>query len=313
MNYIFFKGSYLSLLFAAFTMLTLSSVMTGCKKDFKPKDEACTNSEHDGYRTVVNGTSTREYVLYVPSNYDSNTATPLIINFHGFGGCAASFEENVGEINGLNRVADNNNFLVAYPQGIVRAKEGAEWDPGDNGSADINDNDVFFTEQLIAAIDGEFNVDLTRVYATGYSNGGMMAYGLACNRGDVIAAVGIMSGTMLSDNCAMDEYTSIIHFHGSGDDVLPYNGNQDFESIPNVVNFWINHNNIPASSLVSTQLNGGDVTREEYIGGDENTGVVLYLVDSEFGKDGGHVWFSEDIDGDSPNQILWEFLSNYTL
>lgn len=308
MNMLISKGNTTSLLLIVFTFVILTSTITGCKKDFK-KDESCENVLSDGYRTVVEGEATRAYILHIPSSYDSNTPTPLVINFHGFGGCASGFAENV---NNLNGIADNNNFLVAYPQGIVRTKEGAEWDPGDNGIENINDNDVYFTEQIIAAINTELNVDLTRVYATGYSNGGMMAYGLACTKGDVIAAVGIMSGTMLEDVCDTDEFTSIIHFHGEGDDVLPYNGNQHFQSIPDIVTFWLNHNSIPVSSRVTTQLNGGDVVRDEYTGGDENTAFVQYLIDGS-GKSGGHVWFYEDIDGTDPNQILWDFLSDYSL
>jgi polyhydroxybutyrate depolymerase len=202
---------------------------------------------------------------------------------------------------------------VAYPQGVVREKGAAEWDPGDNGSRNIKENDVYFAEQLISDISNEYNVDLSRVYATGYSNGGMMAYGLACSKGNRIAAAGIMSGIMLQGTCDVNEYTSIIHFHGIADDALPYDGNQDFQPVSDVIDFWLNHNNIPTSSLVTTELNGGDVVRDEYTGGNESTSVVLYTINSEHDKPGGHVWFSDDIGGTNPNQILWDFLSNYSL
>ena len=55
------------------------------------------------------------------------------------------------------------------------------------------------------------------------------------------------------------------------------------------------------------------MVRDVYTGGNENTSVVLYTVNNEFNEPGGHVWFSEDIDGTSPNQILWEFLADYSL
>ena len=164
----------------------------------------------------------------------------MLINFHGFGGCASQFSANVGD---LHTVANSNNFLVAYPQGITRTKGGAEWDPGNNGSKDISTNDAYFVEQLINNISCEYNVDASRIYAAGYSNGGMMAYGLACTSPNLIAASGIMSGIMLEDECEANEYTSIIHFHGTDDGVLPYNGNQDYQPVEDVVNFWLNHNN----------------------------------------------------------------------
>jgi len=260
------------------------------------------------------GKVTREYILHVPATYDGNTPTPLVINFHGFGGCASYFSMEIGDgLSDLNSLADSDNFLVAYPQGVVRAKGDAEWDPGDNGSQNINDNDAYFTEQLILDISNEYNVDSSRVYAFGYSKGGMMAYGLACSRGNLIAAAGIMSGIMLQGTCDDNEYTSIIHFHGTADDVIPYEGNEYYQSVSDVVNFWLDHNNIPTSNLVTTELKGGDVIRDEYTGGNENTSVVLYTVNREYGKDGGHVWFTDDIGGDNPNIILWDFLSNYSL
>ena len=52
--------------------------------------------------------------------------------------------------------------------------------------------------------------------------------------------------------------------------------------------------------------------RESYAGGNENTSFVLYTDYEEHDK-GGHVWFSADIDGNSPNQILWDFLSSHSL
>ena len=64
---------------------------------------------------------------------------------------------------------------------------------------------------------------------------------------------------------------------------------------------------------MTTQLNGGNVVKDEYIGGNDNTSFVLYTINSEHGKAGGHVWFSDDIGGISPNQILWDFLSGYSL
>jgi polyhydroxybutyrate depolymerase len=271
------------------------------------------NSAADGRRTLVQDSAEREYFLHVPASYDSDTPTPLVINFHGFGGNAGHYSKQIGERYKLNSVADTGNFLVAYPQAVGGEKGGSYWDPGNNGSQNIAESDVYFTEQLIADIGDDYNVDLSRVYATGYSNGGMMAYGLACSRSDLIAAVGIMSGIMLDGTCGGDEYTSVIIFHGISDGVLPYEGNHNYQPISDVVNFWTNHNSIPASSLVTTELNGGDVVRAAYSGGNEDTSVVLYTVNAEHGKPGGHVWFSDDIDGLHPNQILWDFLSKYSL
>ena len=87
---------------------------------------------------------------------------------------------------------------------------------------------------------------------------------------------------------------------------------RDFDSVPYVVNFWLNHNSIPQSSETITPLNGGVGTKTEYTGGNGNTDFTLYKIDQEYGKEGGHVWFGDAINGKIPGQIMWDFLSNYT-
>lgn len=309
----------------AFLFMLCTFVMVSCQSDDdmsvneddkekeEIKSEECDNSSVEGYRTINVGEETREMILYVPSSYDENNASPLVINFHGFGDAACAHADLIGNFYDFNTIAEDNTILVAYPQGVVRSKDAPEWDPGDNGNENINDNDPYFVEKIIENINADFNVDLNKVYAIGYSNGGMMAYGLACNSSDKFAAVGIMSGTMLDDVCANSDVTSVIHFHGIEDEVLPYDGNESYRSIPEIVDFWLNHNNIDASSLESNALNGTDVLSEIYNGGDENTSYALYTINSEFDKSGGHVWFSSDIEGKSPNQIMWEFLNTYSL
>mgnify|MGYP001157098446 FL=1 len=264
-------------------------------------------------QTIEHNGITRTYVQYVPNSYNHENPTPLVINFHGNGGDAQAYADSTGDFYEFHNVSESGKFIVVYPQGVIRVKGAAEWDPGDNSSTNINDNDLFFTEKLIEDIDETYNIDLTKVYAVGFSNGGMMAYGLACKRPTKIAAIGIMSGIMLpDDSCNSSEYTSVIHFHGTYDTDVPYNGELDFDSVPYVVNFWLNHNSIPQSSETITQLNGGVGTKTEYTGGNGNTDFTLYKIDEEYGKEGGHVWFGDAINGKIPGQIMWDFLSNYT-
>lgn len=294
------------------SFLIVLMLMNGCKKDYKKdgKDYDCNNSNYPGYATIERDGAVREYILFIPSNYNEESPTSLIINFHGYGGCASYFSENVGDLNAL---AESENFIIAYPQAIVGEKGDVYWNPYDNGIQDIGKNDIFFIEQLISEINNDYNIDLSRVYAIGYSNGGMMAYGLACSKGELFAAIGIMSGIMLPESCSGNEYTSVIHFHGIADDVLPYYGNQDYQSVQNTLNFWIDHNGISESSLVSTNLNNGNVTKDLYFGGNNNTSVALYTIRELNGKPGGHIWFTGEIEGESPNKILWDFLSTYSL
>ena len=277
-------------------------------------DSTCSiNCEDPGYRlisqVVAGETITREYIVHVPSGYQEGDNLPLVIVYHGFGGCAFYMSDETG---GLNDVADEEGFFVAYPQAAYRpAKEDTYWEPGFNGGESIYEDDIYFTEQLIGHIDEEFSVDLSRVYASGYSNGGMLTYSLACLRGDLFSGVCVMSGALLDemDACNPNQSVPMIIFHGIGDFVLPYNGDEYYASVPDVVSLWLDHFQIPTSTLNSAELNGGNVIHDSYHGGPSNTCLSLYTVMEEYGSPGDHVWFSQDMDGVSPNVVMWEFFT----
>jgi len=121
------------------------------------------------------------------------------------------------------------------------------------------------------------------------------------------SAIGIMSGTMLEEECSIENPVPIIKFHGIDDGVLPYNGSQWYQSVQEVVNFWLDQNNIPNNNLVSSELNGGKVILNQYYGSENNSCLSLYTINEEYDKPGDHVWFSEEIEGNSPNRIMWDF------
>jgi polyhydroxybutyrate depolymerase len=289
----------------------MSAYSLGCGGENDEGSAACDNASVDGYQTITEGDITREYILQLPAGYGDDAAVdyPLVINFHGNAGCAGEF--STGSYDGasdLSSQADANSFIVAYPQGVARVKGATEWDPGNPAGGNLNNNDVYFTQQLIAEISANHQIDSTRIYAAGYSNGGMMAYGLACSLGSQIAAIGIMSGIMLDGTCTETDYTPVIHFHGTSDDALPYDGNSEFQSVANVISFWVNHNQITQTTPTTSTHNTGQVTLDAYTGGAEDSSVQLYTF-----QGGGHVWFDDTIDGQTPNDILWNFLSGYDL
>lgn len=277
----------------------LSFVSFGCSEK-SSADDFCETADASGYRIISKDGVTREYLLDVPESYDgTGSALPLVLNFHGSGGCPDEYREADSDFRTLS---NTHNFLLVYPQGVLDSEGFPEWRPVADSGTSIQDNDFVFVEEIIADISNEYNVDSEAIYAVGLSNGGMMAYGLACRRGNLIAAAGIVSATMLTDTCDQDAYTSIIHLHGSADNIVPLEGNQDFPAVTTSIDYWKTHNNITTST--SDELNNGSVTREVYGGGIEDTSVVFYTI-----QNGYHVWFDDNIDGQHPNQILWDFLS----
>ena len=115
--------------------------------------------------------------------------------------------------------ADAGRFLVAYPDGIMRA-----WNAGSCcGEPHIaNTDDVAFITAMVSAIEQAMPIDRARIYATGMSNGAMMALRLGCQT-DTFAAIAPVAGTLLTD-CAHAHPTSVLQIHGTADDRVPYDG-----------------------------------------------------------------------------------------
>jgi polyhydroxybutyrate depolymerase len=149
----------------------------------------------------------RSYRLYIPEAVQN--PAPLVVMLHGGFGSAQQAERAYG----WDELAHSAKFVVAYPDGVDRA-----WNV--NGDccgrpARENIDDVGCINAVGNDISGHAGIDPTRVYATGISNGGMMAYTLACDVG-TFAAIGPDSATQL-DDCATPHPTSVMHIHGNVD------------------------------------------------------------------------------------------------
>ena len=138
---------------------------------------------------------------YVPTAVENGAATvPLLVDMHGGGGCASHAVQH-----GFKALADEEGFIVAYPQG-----KGGLWSSSGADSAALNaadpqgkqvstQDDVGFLSQLVANLaasssDGKGKVDVTRVYFTGFSMGCMMSNRIAMERSNLVAGFGCQGG-----------------------------------------------------------------------------------------------------------------------
>jgi polyhydroxybutyrate depolymerase len=149
--------------------------------------------------------------------------------------------------------ADRYGFAVAYPDGIDHA-----WSVGGGccgRPAATGVDDVAFVSAVVTTLGHLLPIDPARVYATGISNGGMLAYRLACDT-RLFAAIGPDSATLLGP-CADPAPVSVLHIHGTADHNIPYGGGQgngfahiDGPAVPDVVAAWraVDHCPAPAAS-----------------------------------------------------------------
>ena len=285
----------------------LSLIIISCKS------EDNTQVDEDGIitglqtKTLTHDNVNRNYLVYIPDSYDSEIDYPLMFVFHGFGGIATQFINNAD----MRDLAESNNFIVVYPQGLDLGGTGSHWNcsnPSADNKSDVDD--IGFIENLIDQLIVDYPViDSKRIYAAGYSNGGFMSYYLGCNS-KKFAAIGSVAGTMLDDSyqsCNASFPTAMINIHGTDDFDVPYDGNTYYPSIPEVVDCWKNFNNTPNEDLLTNQ--DGSIEQYKYY----NDAGVLYVEHIKI-IGGGHYWDDKlNYNGTNTSGLIWGFVSNYNI
>jgi len=224
---------------------------------------------------------TRRFLVHVPPSYDRTKPMPLVISMHGAGGWPRQ-QQNLTR---WSRLADAQGFIVVYPAGSGFPRI---W----HLSEDVGlKRDVQFISAMIDTLERAYNIDSTRIYANGFSNGGGMAFVLSCTLSSRIAAIGLVAAaeTLPWSWCTNDPPMPMIAFHGTADPIVPYKGGHSPvtpETFPDVqawVSGWAKRNQCapaPTDTAVAP-----DVTRRTYTDCADSANVVLYTA-----RDGGHTW-----------------------
>lgn len=240
--------------------------------------------------TLVSSGEAREYLLHVPSTYDASEPTPLVISLHA----GAAWPAHQKNLTRWNRLADEFGFIVVYPAGRAQILGMARvWHTFESGPGP--ERDVQFVSGLIDQLQSELNIDATRIYADGMSNGGGMAYALSCSLSTRIAAVGVVAPAQSLDPdwCDAARPVPVMAFHGDADRMVPYHGGRlgdpfnpvrpVFPPIRDFVARWAERNGCSAA-LMEVSFTP-DANRLEYAGCREDSAVVLYTL-----VGGGHSW-----------------------
>jgi len=261
---------------------------------------------------IISSGERRRYLLYVPESYNPEISTPLIINIHGF----AQWPANQMRVSQWNELADEYGFIVVYPSGTGFP---LRW-----RVTDEPDKEVTFFSDLITKLEGEYNIDSSRVYANGLSNGGGMTLLLACRLSDRIPAVGSVAGAFQStcDEKLQQRPVPAIFFHGIVDPIVPFYGREyertgiPLPNIPEFVASYARENG--CSPTPNTLLETDNVAGIQYTECSQDASVVFYTI-----ADGGHTWpggspLPEWITGKTSQEIdatalMWEFFQQYSL
>ena len=273
----------------------------------------------------------REVILHIPPLYDPNGQFPLLIVFHGGGQNAAG----IREFTGLDAAADNYGFMVAYPNGSGRpGSEQLSWNAGYccGYAQENNIDDVGFTEALIDFFISHYPIDPDRIYLTGLSNGGMMAYRAGAELADQVAGIAPVAGSLGGQLVEGGEIimpdiptspVAVMAFHGMKDERVLYQGGisnpekspvsldpRSDISVTDSIGFWAGANGCDGQPSEKT-LKDGTVIIDRYQNCLGNADVVLVTL-----VNGCHQWPSTALgsqaaqspsDGVCANQMMLEF------
>ena len=272
-------------------------------------------------RTLFFDGQNRSFIVYVPSTYDGSTQVPIVFNFHGGAGTSSDF---INYENDMRPIADTANFIAVYPQAAVDPTDGSySW----LHKTPTTHNDVNFIEAIIDTLINDYNIDNDRVYACGYSEGGIFSYELGCRLNNRIAAFSSVSGSMLVDafrvsyynlgNCSPIHPTAVLLIPGTSDfsPHSSYSGLQPYYmSVSDITTYWSSYNNTAINPTITNVPNsntsdGSNVEKRIWENGDNCVAVQELKV-----INGGHDWPGSSGNMDiNASQEIWNFVSKYDI
>lgn len=253
----------------------------------------------------------RTFVMHSPTGTTTvDQHLPVLFVLHGDGGTGAGIQA----ASGMDATADQNNFITIYPDAVNTSwNRFADNVPGDAGMGNSNaPDDVQFIRSIIDYLCSTYTVNTNRVYVTGHSAGGFMAYNLALQAPNKIAAFVPIAGSLWGDNVYIDNFFTnqmanppILHIHGNADNVVNY---PDANGAPDSYGEWPLNGFSVLNCGVDTYQNSvslaSGVTEHQFC--TANAQVLLTEIDGL-----GHVWPTSS--SMNINQYLWDWCNQFQM
>lgn len=299
-------------------ILIILSIVACSKQDDNPIDNQDTELEY--YDSMIFDGAERTYFVHLPQNYNSSASYPLIFVMHGGGSLGYQGVEAQSKLSDLS---DAENFIVVYPEGLEQLGF-RTWNAGDccPSATLLGTDDVGFINSLLEKLKLELSINQKKVYATGFSNGGQLAYKLANRYPNKFAAVSAVAGVLQDFPFNPVRKVPLIHFHSYQDSTAPYFGGFSdaplitfaFPSVDSTLLLIANNYNCNLmKQTIFSDSNTYDFFR--YSDCDNNVQIELYV-----SQDGGHTWPDGQAFANMPitnhfnaSSLMWEFFQNYEL
>ncbi len=273
-------------------------------------------------RYVPVGLISRRYVVWRPIPRRRKDPVPVVLGFHGGGGTLEQWEQHPA----LHTARTAADFVIVYPEGYHRT-----WNAGlcCGDALQANIDEVKFVRALLKDLASIIKIDRRRIYATGFSNGAMLCYYLACAMSEEIAAIAPVGGGMSVSACTPTRPVPIFHLHGLADEWAPYDSGQSIASpqmppVADGIAFWRAVND--AGDEARERMFGGHAECTTYSGGPSDAQIRVCLIPGL-----GHHWPGGDqtprtgvdarrfgprgpaIDRNTVNDAILTFLAGYSV
>jgi polyhydroxybutyrate depolymerase len=229
--------------------------------------------------TIHHGGIDRSYRLV--GSLAGDTPPPLVVALHG----GLQSVDALIRMSDLDVEAQRSGFAVVYPVGVERT-----WNAGRccGAARHLGVDDVGFVIAVIDRLIAAGQADAARIYATGISNGGMLAYRLATEHAQRFAAIAPVAANMLNEG-RPSHPVSVLHIHGTRDRMVPFGGGVGERSLTRVANppvlevidRWCGYADATGAPTVEHQPPS---TIETWLAPD-GTEIALCTIEG-----GGHVW-----------------------
>ena len=283
-----------------------------------PTNDLTPDADGNIYARMESGGNNRTYIIHVPNGYEQGESLPLVFNLHGFS-VTGEIQMNYTQ---FNTTADEHKFFAVYPDGLrrfVNGQNATHWDSQHGTGTE----DVLFIDNLIDRMYTDFDIDLSKVYATGFSNGGAMSYRLGCELSDRVAAIAPVSGILPNaqiNNCELTHPIPVVHLHGSEDQGVPLTGLAGFSlSVAESIDYFVDKLACDAEAeefaIPDRDPNDQSTARYFVYTSCDNASEVRYYE----GIGANHTWpdalesaelgiTNRDFNG---NQVIWEFFERF--